>query len=135
MAATKQLAKPLAPDFGPMADELGALIREMAPFAQKLSRIEALKKALREACTAKPTEEWTITGKKFVAALGPKANERAINFTQLVKLIGAKAFLIFATCTLGKLEENVSPVIVAAVVSWGNIGSRSLKTFEKGNTP
>jgi hypothetical protein len=134
MPATKPPANPFVPDFGTLADELGALVKEMAPYAQKLSRIEDLKKALRAGCTAKPTEEWTVAGKRFIAVLGACANARTVNLPSLVKLIGAKAFAMFAICTLGELEENVPPATVAAVVTSGATGSRSLKTFEKGSS-
>ncbi len=130
--ATPKLAKPPVSQFAPLADELGALVKEMAPYAQKLSRIETLKKALRSGCTVKDSEEWTVEGARFVAVLGPRANERFVETARLVKTIGAVLYAKFATCTLKDLEANVAPAVVAAVVSSGATGSRSLKTFEKG---
>jgi hypothetical protein len=131
--ATPAKSKP-APlsEFAPLADELGSLEKEMAPHAQKLSRIEALKKALRTACTAKPGDQWTVDGARFIAVLGPCANKRIIDFPRLVKAIGAGVFAKFATCTLTDIEEHVPPTVAAAVVSQEAAGSRSLKTFEKG---
>lgn len=125
-------AKAPASQFAPLADELGALEKEMAPFAQKISRIEALRKALRAGCPAKDAEPWTVDGAHFVAVLGPRALERKCDFAALVKAIGAKAFAAFATCTLGALETNVTPAIVASVVDSKATGFRPLKTFEKG---
>jgi hypothetical protein len=129
--ATPKPAKPILAQFAPLADELGALVKEMAPYAQKLSRIEALKKALRAGCTAKATEQWTVEGAHFVAVLGPCANSRVIDVKLLVKKIGAVMFASFSGCTLKDLEEHVAPAIVAAVVTDEPAGSRSLKTFEK----
>ena len=131
--ATPKLAKPFVSQFAPLADELGFLEKEMAPHAQKLARIAALKKALRAACTAKDTEQWTVDGSRFIAVLGPKANERLVDVGRLVKTIGAVLYAKFATCTLKDLELNVAPAVVAAVVSDNSTGSRPLKTFEKGN--
>lgn len=123
--------KPAQSDFAPLADELGALEKEMAPHAQKLARIESLRKALREACTTPASEPWTVEGVRFIAMLGPRANERAIDLKKLVKAVGAAAFAKFAKCSLKDLEANVAPAVVAAVVSTGATGSRSLKTFER----
>jgi hypothetical protein len=132
VAATKTAPKPLASEFAPLADELGALVKEMAPHAQKLSRIEELKKALRAACPVPPTKEWTVEGAHFVVMLGACATVRRINIEKLVKMITAKAYAAFASCTLKALEEHVAPAIVAAVVVSDATGSRSLKTFERG---
>jgi hypothetical protein len=129
MAASKPLK--LTDQFGPLADELGALVKEMAPYAQKLARIEALKKALRAGCTAKPEEQWTVEGSRFIAVLGQCGNARIIDVKLLVKKIGAVMYASFSACTLKDLEEHVAPAIVAAVVTDEPSGSRSLKTFEK----
>lgn len=115
----------------PLVDELGALEKEMAPHAQKLARIEALRKALRAACPVADAEPWSVTAKKFCVILGPKALERSIDFGELVKKIGAKAFAAFAKTTLKDLEAHVAPDVVASVVKSLNTGSRSLKTFER----
>lgn len=133
--ASPKTSKSAVSQFAPLADELGALEKEMAPYAQKIARITALKKALRDGCSVKATEQWTITGERFIAVLGPCANERLINVQKLVKTIGAVKFAAFATCTLKALEESVAPAVVAAVVTSEASGSRSLKTFEKGNSP
>lgn len=117
---------------GKLVDELGALEKEMAPHAQKLARIELLRKTLRAACPVSPDKPWTIEGARFMAIVGAKAPERSINYVALVKQIGAGVFAKFATCTLKDLELKVAPAIVAAVITSANTGSRSLKTFEKG---
>ena len=135
MAAAKTAAKPAekpASEFAPLVDELGALEKEMAPHAQKLARIEQLRKALRAACTLPADQEWNVEGERFNAVLGMRGNEQVISFAGLVKAIGAKAFAIFVKCTLKDLEANCAPAVVASVVSSARTGSRSLKTFEKG---
>ena len=118
--------------FSAMADELGALERDMAPHQQKLARIEQLRKALRAACEVAAAAEWKIEGARVVALLGAKANQSAVDYKKLVKTIGAPAFAKFATCTLGALENNVTPAIAASVVSSDRTGARPLKTFERG---
>jgi hypothetical protein len=130
----KKAPTPALSEFAPFADELGALEKEMAPYAQKLARIAALKKALRAGCPNDPSLPWSVEGVRFIAQLGACANERAIDLKALIKAIGLKAFAAFATTTLTALENNVGPAIVAAVVSTDATGSRSIKTFEKGTT-
>ena len=57
-----------------LVDELGALERELAPFAMKILRIEALRKHIREHYALQPPEKrFTITARKFVAELGTLA--------------------------------------------------------------
>ncbi len=124
-------AKPALDPLAVIADELGALEKEMSPHAQKLARIEQLRKALRAGCTAPAGEASTINGEHFVAVLGVCAMERKINFSALVKQIGAGVFARFATCTLKDMEARVAPAIAAAVVTSANTGSRTLKTFER----
>jgi hypothetical protein len=131
MATPKPKSKP-ASQFEPLADELGQLVKDMAPHAQKLSRIETLKKAMRAGCTVKADEQETIEGARFIVVLGPCANERSIDFTRLVKTIGAVLFCKFAKCTLKDLTENVAPAVAAAVIKESPSGPRSLKTFERG---
>lgn len=115
-----------------IADELGALEKEMAPHAQKLARIEQLRKTLRAECPVANDHPWTVNGQNFVAVLGPRALERSISTVALVRAIGAAAFARFATCTLKSLEASVAPAIAASVITSDHTGSRSLKTFEKG---
>jgi hypothetical protein len=131
--AKATLAKTAVSEFAPLADELGALEKEMAPHAQKIARIDALRKALRAGCTTPSTVQWTVAGERFVAVLGACAMQRSIDVPRLVKHIGAKTFAAFATCTLTALEMNVPPNVVAVVVSADNTGTRPLKTFEKGS--
>lgn len=130
MPATKPAKAPVS-EYAPLADELGALESEMAPHAAKLARIDLLRKTLRAACTAPPSEPWSIAGTRFVAILGPRANERVVDFKTLIKIIGVKAFALFGTCTLKTLEENVPASAIAQVVTLVPTGTRPLKCFEK----
>lgn len=130
MPIAKKAASPLS-QFQLLADELGALEKEMAPFMPKLSRIEAIKKALRAACPVKPDQPWTVTGSRFIAALGPCATERVVDIPKLVKAIGAAVFAKFGRCTLKDLEANVPGEIAVEVVTAKATGSRTLRTFEK----
>jgi hypothetical protein len=129
---TKAATKTTNP-FGAVADELGSLEKEMAPYAQKLARIECLRKVLRASCGAEPEDEWMVSGERFVAVLGPRAMERKIDIVKLVKAVGAPAFARFASCTLKALEGSVAPAVVAEVTVSGRTGSRPIKTFEKGS--
>jgi hypothetical protein len=129
--ATPKPAKPTLTQFAPLVDELGALEVEMAPHAQKLKRIDALRKALRGACPAKPAAQWTVDGNRFIAVLGPCSNQRLVDIPALVKAIGATMYAKFATCSLKDIEEYVAPAIVAAVVTDHASGSRPLETFQK----
>jgi hypothetical protein len=104
----------------------------MAPHAQKLARIELLRKTLRSACPVEADQEWSVVGSRYTMLMGACANQRSISFGGLVKAIGAKAYAAFATCTLKSLEEHCTPAVIAAVVSSGATGPRTLKTFEKG---
>lgn len=122
-----------------MADELGALEKEyallVAPFEKKMPRMKALKEAMQAACPAGtlPDKEWIVEGARFGVKLGPCANQRIVNYVALVKKISAAAFAKFATCTLGALEEHVSPDVMKAVVTSAQTGPRKLSTFEKGS--
>lgn len=124
-------AKSATDPFAALADELGALEKEMAPFAPQIARIAALRKALRAGCPVAAHQEWSVQGKRFQAVLGACAMERKVNYAALIKRIGAGVFAKFATCTLKDLEAKVAPAIVAQVVTSAATGSRPLETFER----
>ena len=116
-----------------MADELGAIEKELSPFQLKIARREALKKALRGSCVHLPAEEpVTIIGARFLVVLGACGLERKPDLPALIKTIGAKAYSAFATTTLTALEFSVSPEVFTAVVKSSLTGPRSLKCLEKG---
>jgi hypothetical protein len=117
---------------GQMADELGALEKELAPWAPKIARVELLRKSIRVSAEEQPPEkEYQIAGARFVVVAGPKANQRSIDFPALLKRISARTFAAFATCTLTALEQNVASELFAAVVKTAPTGPRPLKTFER----
>jgi hypothetical protein len=126
------------PDFPPIADELGALEKKMAAHEAEyaaqhgvdLARIEQLREALRNGCTALAGEPWTVIGKKFTAVLGPCSLKRVIDFRHLVKIIGAPAFAMFATCTLKEIRARCLPPVIASVVKLTQTGPRDLTTHE-----
>lgn len=120
--------------YGQLADELGSLEKELAPFAQKIARIKQIEKALRAACPVSPDSPWTVDGVRFSVVLSSCANMRGFDVADLIKRIGAKAFSLFASCTLTALEANVTPEICAAVISSKPVGPRTIQTFEKGGT-
>jgi hypothetical protein len=114
-------------------DELGALEKEFAPLRPKLARIDALRKAIRAQFDSAPAASpFEAKGDKFIVLIGPRAMERSINPAKLIKAIGLKLYASIARLTLGDLEANVAPEIVAGVVTSANTGARSLKTLERG---
>jgi hypothetical protein len=112
-------------------DELGALDKELAPFAAKVKRVEALRKAVRAAFADAPADEPCVaTGQRFVIELGPRGEERAIHYPELWKLGGVKLMRQIATCTLTALDA-AAPAIAAAVTFKARTGHRSLKVTER----
>jgi hypothetical protein len=114
-------------------DELGSLERDLAPFEAKRKRAEQLRAAIRaEYANAAAEQPFEARGAKFLVQLGPKANERAIDYVKLWKLAGAAVVRKIATVTLKALEASVSADIVAQVVGApAPTGTRPLKIFER----
>ncbi len=114
-----------------IADELGAINKELAPYRSKLAREEALRKALRVHFDASPAaEQQSAVGERYVVLLGPKASVATIDVPLLAKTIGVKAALAILGCTLKALEAF--PTVVSTVVTYALTGARSVKVFEKG---
>lgn len=114
-------------------DELGALEKELAPLKPKLARLELLRKSVRTRYDASPAaESFEATGQRFMVIVGARANESVINYPVLIKSIGAKLFHAIAKTTLKALEEHVPCAVRAACITVEPIGTRSLKTFERG---
>lgn len=127
LAAEQQLATDV--------DELGALDKELAPYAAKIARVEALRKAVRaNFADAAPEKPFEAKGEQFVILVGPRARERSIDYPQLWKLAGVKLMRKIATVTFKALEAE-EPALVAGVTTFGLTGSRSLKIFERGGRP
>lgn len=113
-------------------DELGALEKELLPFAEKIKRIDALRKRIRIEFDSVPAADAReVHGKRFFAVVGPRAFQRTIDMVELIKSIGLKVFSRLATMSLATLEDNVDPVVVSKVVSTAQTGTRPLKTFER----
>ena len=117
---------------GAIVDELGALDAELKPMAPKIARRDALRKTLREAFTEKSAElEYSVSGARFEAKLGPKGWENTVNTVKLAKAIGAKAFLVIARVTLGSLA-TLTGGAPAGCVDSARSGPRSIAMYEKG---
>jgi hypothetical protein len=117
----------VAPIAAADVDELGRLEAELAPFKAKISRRDAIRKNLREAYSkADALQQFELKGEKFVAIIGPRGNERIINFKELAKKIGIKAYAAFATCTLKALGEHVPEDVASQVVSYEYSGPRDI---------
>ena len=111
-------------------DELGALEAELAPLKPKLARAEALRKALRDRFEGEaPEKACEARGARFIAALGPKAEEWKVQVPQLAKAIGAKAALALAKVTLKAIKGLILP---GDVLTSAATGPRPLKLFELG---
>lgn len=118
---------------GALADELGSIEAELAPFAFKIARLDQLRKAIRGHFDAMPGDRsFEGFGQRFLVAIGQKAAVRTIDRTKLIKAIGPKAYAAFARTTLADLEANVGCAVVAEVVTAAYTGARSIKTFERG---
>jgi hypothetical protein len=124
-AAAEARPDPLAT----LADELGAIEKELAPFAGKIKRQEAIRKDIRAKA---PDSQDQIVGERFVVELGERGLETTADFPALVKKIGAEAFAKFATAKLKALHANVKPGILAFFLKSERTGPRSLKVLEKG---
>lgn len=117
------------------ADELGALDRELTPYEPKIARREALRKAIRaHYADAAAEQPFIAEGDRFVVHVGPRAQERSIDYVRLWKLTSVNVMRKIATVTLKALEAAVTCQTFEAVVSSAATGTRSLKIFEKGAT-
>jgi hypothetical protein len=120
---TKQESATLAS----LADELGDLEKDLAPWKAKASRAEALRASLRAAHRSSPARSiFRIEGKRWVVVLGPAANESRVDVKGLFKKIPLARFLTIANVTLAGLKLYVDPATVASVVSVEQTGPRPL---------
>jgi hypothetical protein len=127
---TTPAAAPVVRDPLPaLADELGALEKELAPLAGKITRAEALRKEIR---IQTPDNRREIAGEKFLVTLGERGNQTVVDYPALAKKIGFEKYASIATATLKALALHVAPGILARFVRTEQTGPRSLKVFEKG---
>jgi hypothetical protein len=116
-----------------IVDELGVVGRKLAPWRLAIAQETALRTHLRAEFDASPADlAFDAIGDHFTAQLGPKAIQRSINPAKLIKAIGLKLYASIARITLGDLEANVEPGVIAGVVTAANTGARSIKLFERG---
>jgi hypothetical protein len=113
-------------------DELGAIRKILDPLKPKIDRSKVLSDAIRAHFDASPPlEPFTASGDRFSVLIGPRANERVIDYLKLVKAIGLKAFAAIARVSLTALEAGTSPAVVAGCVTSAATGARKLTIFER----
>lgn len=114
-------------------DELGALEAELVEARAKMRRAETLRELIRKHYEAEPAEKaFEARGARFFATLGPRAWQSAIDYDEVRRAMGLKAYAEIAKPTLKALEETLAPDVLARVVTHGYTGARPLKTFEIG---
>jgi hypothetical protein len=115
-------------------DELGRLEAEMVEVRPKLRRVEVLRELIRERyAETPPATAHETRGAEYLATLGPRAFQAAIDYDAAQKALGLKAYAAIARPTLKALEETLAPDVLARVVSYGYTGARPLKTFPLGD--
>ncbi|GAC1407305.1 MAG: hypothetical protein NVSMB64_14040 [Candidatus Velthaea sp.] len=108
-------------------DELGDVAQRLAPHRADFAREKTLEKQIREHFDAKPADSAFIAaGTKYALDVGPRGFKTIIKYKALIKLIGAKAWFGFSSCTLESLKANVDERIVENVTSKEQIGPRTL---------
>lgn len=125
---------PVANPLSGLIDELGALEGELAPYAQKLARIAALRTLVRGSVASEPAESAPqLAGAEYLALLGPKGKETVIDVAHLVSLIGAEEYAKFATTSLKALLASVkNPLHLALVMRTELTGPRPLRVVRRG---
>jgi hypothetical protein len=114
-------------------DELGALERDLAPFALKIARVKSLREAIRGHYDSKPGDSvFMAYGEKFCVSLGMKSREATRNIPKLIKLIGARLFNSIATVTEKALKAEVPCAVIDECTTYALTGFRSMKVFERG---
>lgn len=136
MNARKAVTDLRTNELAAQVDELGGLEAEIAPFKQKILRIDALRKLVRAHYEkAAPLSSFEAPGQKYTALVGPCANETWINPARLIQAIGERAYSAIATVTLGVLRKSVTPDIAAGVTTVKASGTRTLITVENVPRP
>ena|SRR5579875_3900161 len=124
-----------APKTSPLAavvDEIGALELELAAVAAKQTRLKQLRERVRDAFAKVDAErDFEVQGEKYIATLGPKADERTVDTVLLAKAVGAKRFREIAGVTL-KAVETAFPALLDSVVRYSRTGTRPLKISARG---
>jgi hypothetical protein len=132
MTASRAKSVPKPDPIALIVDELGDLDKELSPFAAKIARVEALRKALRAEYLFQPADQnFLAEGARYVVAVGERGMERSVDIPALVKAIGAKVFCGIASITLKALDANVAPSTAMDCVTSARTGFRTLKVMEK----
>ena len=114
-------------------DELGELEAELVPIRPKLRRVETLRELIRKHYESEPAAQTFETrGAHYLATLGPRAWQSTVDYPEVQKALGLKAYAALARPTLKALEETLAPDVLARVVKWNYQGARPLKTFAIG---
>lgn len=117
-------------------DELGLLEERLRPYRADISRVETLRKSIRSRFDAHDAgKAFEAAGDKFVVVVGPRSNERVIDYPKLIRSIGIKLFSSIARVTLTVLDQQVDKAIVADVVSTVPTGARPLQVVERNSPP
>jgi hypothetical protein len=116
-----------------IADELGALDTELAPFKTKYSRAESLRKALREICKDREaTSQFVFEGDNYVVTLGAKSNEKFVRLAAAFKALGKVKFITACSMTIKAITEAVAPEVLPSLVGSEQTGSRNISIQHKG---
>ena len=111
-----------------IVDEYGTLAAEVMPWKQKVTRVEELAKIIRSWHAEDDAEAtFTVSGKRYQAALGVKQLCTRIDIKEAWRAMGRKQFLLAATLTLKALEAHLPADKVATLVSKERTGTRSLQ--------
>ena len=110
-----------------IVDEYGALVSQIAPWKQNLTRVEELAKIIRGWYAEKNGEEFFVeTGARYQATLGVKQLQTRIDVPGAWKALGRKLFLQVATVTQKALEANLPVDALSALLAKERTGSRPL---------
>jgi len=132
-AQSKAAAAEAASILAAQVDELGALEAELAPLKPRIARAEALRSALRARFEGSPADAaCEARGRRFIAALGPKATERTVDVAALGKSIGLKALCTLAKVTLKAATAYGEAFGHGVKIDSAPTGARPLKLFELG---
>lgn len=116
-----------------MVDEIGDLERELAPHKPKITRLDNLRKKLRDEYEGQPAASaFTSDGARYAIEVGARGWQTLIDVSKLFKSVKVNDFLKMAGITLKALNSTCSPAVAASVISEAQTGPRSLVVTAKG---
>jgi hypothetical protein len=114
-----------------MVDELGQVEAALEPHRRLIAREDELRKIIRGHYEGAPAgEPYEVLGEKYTVLLGAKAQVKTVNIAKLVKAIGTKAFIAFASVTIANVEKHAPGL---DCVTSERTGSRSVKVFRRAD--